>query len=340
MAIDPDARVVWVVARVTSLSRDQLSPAVCAVLTPERVSAYSHSAVNVWRLGVPVLTGVDVSRWADGAHVLVDFDTGEIREGTRPSAAAHPPRASAMLDVLAEVAIPADLPTVSIADGIGVVNVEGLVRLGRDDARRLCAELADVHREALEIRFFDHHPVPSAADATMGYRGARVALDGRAVDLFLRWVDDLDLAREPTVVLPMYAHADEFEAFARRMAPLTSSIGVTVECPEAALCLGQIVDRCSSVEIGLNDLTQFTVAWNRDVVSRLLMPTDRISEGVAVLIDRVSAAVVGRPIRYSLGLDLRPSPALVDRIAALGVPAISCPAVLAARWKALMPTPG
>jgi phosphoenolpyruvate-protein kinase (PTS system EI component) len=334
---EPQNGVVWLVPRVSALAGMRLPGSVRAIVTQEIVSMYSHEAVAVWRLEVPVLAGLDKAPWSDGARVLVDFDSGTVVEaapGDRDRMETS--RASRRLDVLSEVEDWSDLRRVDVADGIGIVNVEDLMRMGKNEARQLCEELADVDKVPLAIRFFDRHPDPSVA-ATMGYRGARVARDQIVVDRFVSWVEDLRLRQEPIVVLPMYAHAEEVDHFARQVAQFTSSIGVTVECPEAALCLEQIVGRCAVVEVGLNDLSQYTLAWSRDIVDSRVMSTEKLSDGVSLLVQRVSRIVAKQPVRYSLGLDLCPSVALVEKIASLGVPSISCPSVLTGWWKTLMP---
>ncbi|GAA3939235.1 hypothetical protein GCM10023085_20880 [Actinomadura viridis] len=333
---------IWVVPRVTALSPRDVPATVRAVLTPEPVSMYSHEASAVWRLGPPVLAGVDTSRLEDGARVVVDFEEGRLRSRRGSGGAANGPAGrtvSARIDVLAELETAADLQAAGDADGIAVLDIEDVVRMGAGRARDLLREIGARGHATPAVRFFDRNPRPAPGEPRIGRRGARIASEDAVVAEFLHLVEALDLGRAPTVVLPMYAHAHEFERFAERMAPLTDRLGVTVECAEAALCLGRIMPYCSLVEIGLNDLTQFSVAWDRDVVNSEVMSPCRISEGVAALIARVSATAAGGRAQYSLGLDLRPSPELAEQIAGLGVPAISCPAPLAARWRAIVPRP-
>ncbi|MFF5262413.1 putative PEP-binding protein [Actinomadura viridis] len=339
-ARDQEDGTIWVVPRVTALSARDVPATVRAVLTPEAVSMYSHEASAVWRLGVPVLAGVDTSRLDDGARVLVDFEEGEIHPGRGAGRETNGPAGRtvpARIDVLAELETAADLQAAGDADGIAVLDIEDVAVMGAGRARDLLREIGARGHAMPAIRFFDRHPRPAPGEPRIGHRGARLASEDAVVAEFLRLVEALDLGRAPTVVLPMYAHAHEFERFAARMAPLTDRLGVTVECAEAALCLGRITPYCSLVEIGLNDLTQFSVAWDRDVVNGEVMSPCRISDGVAALIARVSDTVAGGRAQYSLGLDLRPSPELAEQIAGLGVPAISCPAPLAARWRAIVP---
>jgi phosphoenolpyruvate-protein kinase (PTS system EI component) len=240
------------------------------------------------------------------------------------------------LSVLAEIDALDDLSLIDGVQGIGILNIEDILKLGRENARLLLREISDRGYAQPAIRFFDQHPRLPADSVTLGFRGARLLGDRSVVNDFLHAVDALLLEEEPTVVLPMYAHAQEFQKFAALVSPLSCSLGVTIECPEAALGINQIVGDCAVVEVGLNDLTQFTLAWDRNSVNFDVMSSSEISHGVGILIEKVSECVADRRVQYSLGLDLRPSRELVERIGALGVAEISCPAVLASRWLEIM----
>src|SRR5580692_11827241 len=70
---------IWVVPSVSTLKRSDVPPGVCAILTAERLSVYSHAASDVWRLEVPVLAGVDTAQLESGSCIFVDFNSTEYR---------------------------------------------------------------------------------------------------------------------------------------------------------------------------------------------------------------------------------------------------------------------
>jgi phosphoenolpyruvate-protein phosphotransferase (PTS system enzyme I) len=154
-------------------------------------------------------------------------------------------------------------------------------------------------------------------------------------DLLHRFVDGLANCGldDVIVVLPMVTMPAEVRRFQSKLPTSALQVGVSVETPAAALRIKEFLDVAQWVEIGLNDLTQYTMAWDRDVPSEERLPVDRIADPVGDLIAAVAAACRSGGTACTLGLDLRPNPVIAAQVHAFGVPSVSCAPTLVARWK-------
>jgi phosphotransferase system enzyme I (PtsI) len=334
-------------------------------------SSYSHLAAAIWSAGVATLALEEPYTFVSGAYVLADFESGalllaesesEINE-LQATASNLETRADNRLAssfqrsehtrpdiaVLVEAASPSDIPAALAAgcDGLSVIRAEDLCRVvnGRScvDTRMIEVLTANPQLFPVPVRFFDpeenaigrdpHLPVPQGY---LGYRGVRILeVDDTWYDRFISSISALD-AQNTIVVLPMVTSIREVLQMQQRLSPMWKRIGVTVETPAAAVRIHELLEVAEFIQIGLNDLTQYTMAWDRDVPNEERLPTNRIAEPVAELIASVACACTAAGVPHTLGLDLRPTVELAAQINQLGVNSISCALSLIHPWKTVI----
>jgi phosphotransferase system enzyme I (PtsI) len=193
----------------------------------------------------------------------------------------------------------------------------------------------------LLVRFFDQDRAPpknlggpAFSENYLGYRGVRLLeVDDTVFEQFADVIETLDLRQEIVVILPMVTSASEVRRARQLFGGRWSGVGATVETPAAALRIQDLLDVSDFVQIGLNDLTQYTMAWDRDVPNFERLPADRIVEPVEDLIASIVDACVRANVPYTLGLDLKPTPRLAAQIRRIGVTSISCGPQLVKPWK-------
>lgn len=332
-------------------------------------SSYSHLAASIWANGVPVVAIEQPQELPEGAYVLADFEEGlllvaeEISEAeelrvraletqvTRKSQTTGlmtRDRSRASVAILAEASSAEDIlqALVDGADGIGVVKSEQLFPGASSDNSEVEALIrvvkANPHVLPLKVRFFDSYPKETDEDALgrfdvpdgyLGYRGVRILeVDITWLQRFQARLKMLDL-EQIIVILPMVTLLSEVQQIRERLDRRWNRIGITVETPAAALRIEELLDVSDFIEIGLNDLTQYTMAWDRDIPHQERLPTDHIVDPVADLIATVAAACNAAEVPYTLGMDLRPSTRLAAQIMQLGVTSISCVPPLVKPWR-------
>lgn len=313
--ISPDSRILVVETVAELLEYSSRVPLAGAVIF-EPVSYYSHQAADLWRLGYPVIAGAERSVLPVGEIVMDEFNV---------TMAASPPSGC---EVWPELDCVGDLSNLSGFSRLAVINADDLVGWKSDEILRLAEWCEAEGIEFPPVRFFDSFP---GAARNFGMRGARLLREREAVESFARLVGDLPTPHSPILVLPVYAHSWEFEQFRALCDGVGDRFGVTIETPEAALCLDEVIDGCSLVEIGLNDLSQCTVAWDRDVPGPVL-PGNAVSRGVGELIRRALSVSNTHAVPSCVGLDLPPQGSLATLFGSWGASAISAPAALAERW--------
>ena len=235
----------------------------------------------------------------NGLSVLADFDNGqllvaesesedkELRKRAQKSATVRPKStvnletlrdSRSAIAVLAEVASANDVLRAQVdgADGLGVVTADQLFHEESRDSSETKALIRVVKSNPqvfpLLVRFFDSDQ-DSKDDRKriygpykkLGYRGVRILeVDDTWFQRFVSGLEMLDI-EQIVVVLPMVTLASEVQRIRRRLAPKWDRLGVTVETPAAALRINELLEVSDFIEIGLNDLTQYTMAWDRDV---------------------------------------------------------------------------
>ncbi len=193
----------------------------------------------------------------------------------------------------------------------------------------------------LLLRFFDFELYSSNQHIQyppgyMGYRGVRLLeIDDNLLRKFTQLLDALNVDNVITI-LPMITSPSEVTTFKRKLNKRWSKIGITIETPAAALMINELLQVVDFIEIGLNDLTQYTMAWDRDFANDDRLPNDRIAEPVARLIKSVIQECNKRNTEYTLGIDLKPSAALADQLLNIGVKSISCSETLAKFWDEIL----
>ncbi|MHB8294877.1 MAG: phosphoenolpyruvate--protein phosphotransferase [Acidimicrobiales bacterium] len=214
------------------------------------------------------------------------------------------------------------------ADGVGLLRTE-LLFLDRTDPpteeEQLAANLSIA--EALEgrrltVRTLDiggdkpveYMPVPHEANPFLGLRGLRLSL--RHPELFsqqLRALLRCAMRHPVTVLFPMVTTVDELRAALALLAeaatdvgcapgalPAGLEVGAMAEVPAMALRASAAVRLLDVISIGTNDLTQYTLAAERDNpdVAALADPLDpavlRLIAGItAAATDQATVAVCG-----------------------------------------------
>jgi phosphoenolpyruvate-protein kinase (PTS system EI component) len=232
------------------------------------------------------------------------------------------------------------------ADGVGEIKAELMLSdeyLANSHPKSLSAIYRQIRLltewKPIPIRFFDFTDDKRPAEIlslqtpnVLGYRGVRLLeTSPQIVDQFLRLLEGLDPA-DLVVVLPMVSSATEVARFRRSLPTQSLKVGVQVETPAAALSMRELLGESDHFVIGLNDLTQYTTAWDRNIASDERTPCNSIQPAVARLISQVCVAAQEANAHVSLALDLYPSPQIVRQLFLLQVPALTVSPRVISRW--------
>jgi phosphotransferase system enzyme I (PtsI) len=339
-----------------------LDPASVLALVTERGGPTSHTAILARSLGLPAVVGcAGALGVADGATVTVDGTTGLVRTGVgeeevagvharaaeeraRLAGGKGPGRTSDghAVDLMLNIGSAADLVGVDLTDvaGVGLFRTEFLF-LDRHDAPDL-EEQVDAYAEA--FRFFERGTIvvrtldagadkplpflglPEEPNPALGVRGLRVARERPEIlDTQLEAIAlaALETAADVWVMAPMVSTQPEAADFAARVRDHgLPTAGVMIEVPAAALRAGRFLDTVDFLSIGTNDLSQYTLA------------ADRQSGGLADLLDPWQPALLelvggcataGRAAGKSVGVcgEAAADPLLAPVLAGLGITKLS-----------------
>ena len=349
---------------IEEFDRSALAPKVAFCIVP-LCSPYSHLAAHFWATDVPTIT-VDMShQLVDGQVVLADFEKGLLLVAESESetanlyhmseeyAKSNQQQPESMnsdnlnlgVSVLAEVASSDGIRHAlnSGADGLGVMRVEDLFSGMSEQNQRVDSLIHEVKSAPqllpLLIRFFDTNQFQTndkrsnIPDPNLGYRGTRILeVNDSRLHQFINVLESLDL-EDIIVILPMVTSASEVEKFKKLLPSKWNRVGVTVETPAAALVIDELLEVADYIQIGLNDLTQYTMAWDRNVPNKERLPWHNIAKPVGDLISYVASSCNSAGVRYTLGMDLRPSIDLANQVRSLNINSISCAPSLVKRWK-------
>jgi len=278
-----------------------LDPALCVAIVTLEGGPTSHTAILSRALGLPAIVSVENAlELAEGTVVLVDGTAGvltidpsveqvaEVRaqstvvlefDGTGVTSDGH------RVQLLANVgsAESVDEAIAASAEGIGLFRTEFLY-LDRAEAPGIDEQVA-AYRAVFErfagkrvlVRTLDagaDKPLafvttPNEANPALGIRGYRTTW--RRPELLDDQLTAIALAAEGQsarvqVMAPMIDTPDEAADFAHRCAQHgISSVGVMIETPAAAITAPEIFGFVDFVSLGTNDLSQYTMAADRQV---------------------------------------------------------------------------
>ncbi len=340
-----------------------LDPAMVLALVTSGGGPQSHTAIIARSLGLPaVVAATGVDDIDSGALVFVDGAAGTIAldPGAEEQAAAEAyTAAAAALAVFDGTGITSDGHEVPLlanvggakdavkaaeakAQGVGLLRTE-FCFLGRD-TEPTEAEQIEAYKGVFDafpgkkvvVRTLDagaDKPLPFLTDTTepnpaLGVRGYRTDLTSPGVlerQLQAIAKASAEATAEVWVMAPMISTAEEAADFARMCGDAgLAAPGVMVEVPSAALMAEAILGEVSFASLGTNDLTQYTMAADRQLGSLAALNNSwqpAVLRMVRLTVEGSEAEGHGKPV--GVCGEAAADPALAVVLVGLGVSTLS-----------------
>lgn len=210
----------------------------------------------------------------------------------------------------------ARLAAASGADGVGLLRSEFLF-LERDSApdeefqrKEYQAVLKALDGKPVIIRTLDigadkqlpYLRLPTVPNPALGVRGVRLwQSQPKLLETQLRALLGVTPLKALHIMLPMVSEASELREVRQRLEALAAELGLSerprlgamIEVPSAALCAASLADEADFLSIGTNDLTQYTLAMDREDPA-LASRADVLHPAVLRLIQATVAGAGGR----------------------------------------------
>jgi len=355
---------------------EEATPARMATLDPRRVSGVvstrggptSHAAIVARGRGILLLFAPrsTVDRIQDGQWLLLDGDSGTIEllteaearrqqpAGLTPPTPIHRPstRDGHPVVLRANLGAPGELALArqAGAQGCGLLRTE-LLFAGRVEAPSVDEQVTAYARIAramaphpVVVRLFDggaDKPLSFLPEENSGPRGIELLL--RHPIVLRHQLQAVNRARLETgcdlrLMVPMVCDVTDLQPL-QPLLPPGLPLGVMVETPAAALLAGSIAARVSFLSIGSNDLTQYTLAVDRQHATATSRPGAGLHPAVARLMAATARAAREAKVECSVCGELAADPRVAPLLVGLGITTLSmspsCLAPVAAaivRW--------
>ncbi|HAY43270.1 MAG TPA: phosphoenolpyruvate--protein phosphotransferase [Micrococcaceae bacterium] len=359
----PDSETPFVLVAVDLAPADTatLDPAKVLALVTSDGGPQSHTAIIARSLGLPAIVAAsDTTALVDGDVVYVDgIDGLVVRNPTEVESATARTYANReqlpefdgrgvladghRVPLLANVGSGADAQAAARAgaEGVGLLRTE-FCFLGREkepsheeQVAAYGAVFEAFAQKKVVVRTLDagaDKPLPFLSDSTepnpaLGVRGYRTDSTSPGVlDRQLTAISEAaaDHQAEVWTMAPMISTPAEAQDFAALVSKANlATAGVMIEVPSAALLAERILERCDFVSIGTNDLTQYTMAADRQLGS-LAELNDPWQPAVLHMIAATSAGAQGAGAK-PVGVcgEAAADPALAVVLVGLGVNTLS-----------------